>query len=74
MTELEGNLEENYEGSISCISFFLVQHHPCEPVTWWFSLVKQFEHSELHTGFSIHRGVGIYLLSFIMSSEQDKTE
>jgi hypothetical protein len=55
--------KENDEGIISGISEFPC--HPCDQVTWWFSLVKQLEHSEPSTGFffSIHQGLGMY--SFI---------
>jgi hypothetical protein len=45
MVELEVNFKENDKSIISgTLGGFLVQHHPCEQVTWWFSLVKQLKH------------------------------
>ncbi len=44
----------------------LVQYHPCEQVTWWFSLVKQLKHSELHTGFSEHWGLRNLFVEFFI--------
>jgi hypothetical protein len=34
-------LEEKLEKIILGMSCFFVQHHQCEQVTWWLSLVKQ---------------------------------
>jgi hypothetical protein len=53
MAELEENLKENDGGIIlyQASQSFLVQHHPCEQVTWWFLLVNQLKHSEFTYSF-----------------------